>query len=139
MTPMIVTVNFREDDGNQQAQFHCKQVNLKFKHCWYFKMSSHLISESFGPDCQDVREKMLHNRKKEKSSEKERLNELCSRNAFLPANSAVFLGYAVICCVSTNYSPKFILNRRFMTSTNHKLIQQFVQFSYDGFAKGQQG
>lgn len=60
-------------------------------------MSSHLISKSFGPDCQDVREKMLHNRKKEKSSEKEkeRLNELCSRNAFPPVNSAVFLG--VLC------------------------------------------
>lgn len=57
MTPMIVTVNFPEGDGNQQAQFHCKQVNLKFKHCWYFKMSSHLISESFGPDCQDVKGK----------------------------------------------------------------------------------
>lgn len=57
MTPMIVTVNFPEDDGNQQAQFHCKQVNLKFKRCWYFKMSSHLISESFGPDCQACQEK----------------------------------------------------------------------------------
>lgn len=66
-------------------------------------MSSHLISESFGPDCQDVREKMLHNRKKERANEKEkeRLNELSSRNAFPPANSTVFLG--VLC--STVFLP----------------------------------
>jgi len=57
-------------------------------------MSSHLISESFGPDCQDVREKMLHNRKKARANakEKETLNELSSRNAFPHANSTVLLG-----------------------------------------------
>lgn len=57
-------------------------------------MSSHLISESFGPDCRDVREKMLYNRRKERANEKEkeRLNELSSRNAFPPANSTVLVG-----------------------------------------------
>lgn len=57
-------------------------------------MSSHLISESFGPGCQDVRERMFHNRKKERANEneEERLNKLSSRNVFSPANSTIFLG-----------------------------------------------
>lgn len=67
-------------------------------------MSSHLISKSFGPGCQDVREKKEKtspNRRKERENEKERLNKLSSRHAFPPANSTVLLD--VLC--STVFLP----------------------------------
>lgn len=60
-------------------------------------MSSHLISESFGPDCQACQGKNASQQKGgwgggKQMRKKERLNEFCCRNSFPSANYALFLG-----------------------------------------------